>query len=183
MKMNKENIFENFLSDNCKTLDEYSNYLFFADGRIYSNNRKRFIGYKLPNGYIGCTLTNDSGKSEKSYIHRWIYKAFIGDLENGMNINHRNEIKEDNRPENLEQTTPKNNANYGTRKQRISISRRRNEAKKRLEYLEFLELENKENETKSTNILKEKLELYEKIKALDEEEIRVLTEWKTKINK
>lgn len=180
MKISRENIFNDFLSEFCKTLEDYSNYLFFTDGRIYSNKQKRFIGYKLPNGYIGCTLTNDRGKPEKSYIHRWIYRAFKGEIEHGKNVNHIDENKENNSASNLELTTPKENCNHGTRKQRISITRRRNEAKKRLEHLEYLEWKYRENANKITNILKEKLELYEKIKRLDEEENRVLSEWKIK---
>lgn len=56
------------------------------------------------------------------YLHRLIYETFIGDIPQGMQINHKDENKMNNDIENLEVVTPKQNCVYGTRNERISNS-------------------------------------------------------------
>ena len=51
-------------------------------------------------------------------IHRLVYEAFYGEIPQGMQVNHINEIKSDNRLENLNLMTPKENINWGTAIQR-----------------------------------------------------------------
>ena len=70
-------------------------------------------------GYCRVRLFDFEGKSKHFATHRLVAKAFIGEIE-GLEINHKNEIKTDNRVENLEIVTPKQNCNYGTRNKRIS---------------------------------------------------------------
>lgn len=41
--------------------------------------------------------------------HRLVYEAFVGLIPEGMQINHKNGIKDDNRPENLEVVTASEN--------------------------------------------------------------------------
>ena len=53
-------------------------------------------------------------------VHRLVYEAFVGDITKGMQVNHINEIKSDNRLENLNLMTPKENTNWGSRNERIS---------------------------------------------------------------
>lgn len=48
------------------------------------------------------------------YVHRLVWESFRGKIPNGMQINHLNEVKDDNRLENLSLVTPKENINYGT---------------------------------------------------------------------
>lgn len=62
-------------------------------------------GYKYVNLYKNC-----NGK--KYYIHRLVASAFIPNTDNLPVINHINEIKTDNRAENLEHCTQKHNMEH-----------------------------------------------------------------------
>lgn len=76
-------------------------------------------------GYTRITLTKD--KIHKSYhIHRLVAMSFIPNLDNKPYINHKNEIKDDNRVQNLEWCTPKYNSNYGSCRLKISKKKQEN---------------------------------------------------------
>ena len=65
------------------------------------------------NGYYRVILFKESiGKWH--LIHRLVYEAFNGSIPEGLQVNHLNEIKSDNRLENLNLMTPKENTNFGT---------------------------------------------------------------------
>ena len=55
-------------------------------------------------------------------VSRCVWSAFNGLIPEGMQINHINEVKHDNRLENLNLMTPKENVNWGTRTKRASIT-------------------------------------------------------------
>lgn len=69
-------------------------------------------------GYLFVELCNN-GERKRFYVHRLVVTVFIGPIAPGLQINHLNEDKSDNRLENLEVVTPKQNVNYGTRNERI----------------------------------------------------------------
>ena len=69
-------------------------------------------------GYQRVGLWKNVGKWY--LVHRLVYEAFVGDIPKGMQVNHINEIKSDNRLENLNLMTPKENTNWGSRNERIS---------------------------------------------------------------
>jgi len=84
-------------------------------GRIKSNKRKNKIILKQSNskrGYLRVCLTI-LGVPETVDVHKLVAMAFLGHIPSGYNqvINHINFIKKDNRPINLEETTPRNNGN------------------------------------------------------------------------
>ena len=71
------------------------------------------------NGYLFVVLCKN-GKLKYFKVHRLVYKAFYGEIPNGMQVNHINEIKTDNRLENLNLMTPKENCNWGSRNERMA---------------------------------------------------------------
>ena len=70
------------------------------------------------NGYHKVQLMID-GKPVTKLIHRIVWESFYGPIPKGMQINHINEIKTDNRLCNIELCTPKYNTNFGSRNTRV----------------------------------------------------------------
>ena len=90
-------------------------------GKIFSvaTNRELSVIQKK-DGYT-CISLCDKDHNKKQYrIHQLVAKAFIPNPNNLPMINHKNEIKNDNRVENLEWVTPKQNSSYGSRPERVS---------------------------------------------------------------
>ena len=104
---------------------DYSNYEIYDGGRIWSYKRSKFLKPStLPNGYQKVTLTDNEGKGKSYYIHRIVWESVTGiPIPEGMQINHRNEIKTSNFFENLEAVSPKQNSNYGSRNERVAKSK------------------------------------------------------------
>lgn len=109
-----------------KEIKDYPNYMVSNIGRVKSlgNNKTRkekiLKPKKMKTGYLMFFLSKE-GKQKGFTIHRLVYKAFVGEIPDGMQVNHINEIKSDNRLENLNLMTPKENTNWGTAIQRRSI--------------------------------------------------------------
>lgn len=76
---------------------------------------------KDQDGYLSVQLCKE-GKIKRLRVHRLVAMAFIPNPDNLPCVNHINEIKTDNRVENLEWVTNKENSNHGTRNKRISSS-------------------------------------------------------------
>lgn len=79
--------------------------------------------YKSTGGYLQVNLNND-GEFKPKLIHRLVAIAFIPNPNNLPEVNHKDEDKENNAVENLEWCTPKYNANYGLRNQKMIENKR-----------------------------------------------------------
>lgn len=119
-----------------KSIKGYPNYMVSNMGNVKSLGRlvdrkskgkrwqeEKILKPKIDNregkGYLFVCLYKNGVK--KWYpIHRLVYEAFYGIIPQGMQVNHINEIKSDNRLENLNLMTPKENANWGTRNERVT---------------------------------------------------------------
>lgn len=82
----------------------------------------------LSNGYIQYMLSED-GIKKYFYAHRLVAIAFIPNGEGLPEINHRNEIKTDNRVENLEWCNSSYNNRYGTKIERQNTNTNRDYTK------------------------------------------------------
>ena len=92
-------------------------------GRIKSLERIDVRGHRVKEkilkpsrdryGYYQVVLCKNS-KLKAYRVHRLVWSAFNGQIPENMQVNHINEIKSDNRLENLNLMTCKENINYGT---------------------------------------------------------------------
>ena len=93
--------------------------------RIDNKKHKRLESIKAPtkdkNGYVRISLFKN-GEYKKKYVHQLVAQAFLPNPNNYTIINHKNEITDDNKVENLEWCTHKYNMNYGTRIKRQTIT-------------------------------------------------------------
>lgn len=93
----------------------------------YGNVRNKKTGrilklHETHKGYLEIGLYKNN-KAKIYKVHRLVAIMFIpNDNTEKTQINHINEIKTDNRVENLEWCTSKENANHGTRTERVSKS-------------------------------------------------------------
>lgn len=96
-----------------KTITNYSRYLIDRDGDIYSTITNKFLKLSvMPSGYQKVTLRNDNEEAATFLVHRLVWEVFNGPIPEGMTINHISEDKTDNRLDNLELLTMKENCNY-----------------------------------------------------------------------
>ena len=89
----------------------YEKYRVFQDGRVWSG--KRAPGQFLKprgntKGYHEVTLFRD-GKAKRMRVHRLIAMAYIANPDNKLEVDHINQVKSDNRIENLRWATKSEN--------------------------------------------------------------------------
>lgn len=91
------------------------------DGHIYSLIHNKFLKEAGNDDYHVVTIFNRT-----VYVHRLVALAFCHnpDPAHFNEINHKDECKWNNKPENLEWCDRKYNMNYGTRTQRAADSRK-----------------------------------------------------------
>lgn len=89
-------------------------------GRVKKTRNKEKImkGRIRGKGYLAVTLLDKHGEKKDFYIHRLVAEAFIPNLDNLPQVNHKSEIKTDNNVENLEWCDNLYNIRYGTRSER-----------------------------------------------------------------
>ena len=98
-------------------------------GNVHSVARKDTIGRKCGGrmlkplshkvGYLQVQL-HKNGKMKNKYIHRLVAEAFIPNPESFLEINHLDEVKDNNELSNLEWCTREHNNNYGKRTEKVS---------------------------------------------------------------
>lgn len=86
----------------------------YRDGRVFHYKGQKLKPYIDRGGYCCKRLSRQFGNGTKSFkFHRLIWEAFNGPIPEGLVINHKNGIRNDNRLCNLEVCTVQYNVTYG----------------------------------------------------------------------
>lgn len=106
-----------------KDIEEYEGLYQVSNlGRVKRVTTERILkGCRDSKGYLQVNLCKQ-GCVSKKLIHRLAAQTFIPNSENKVEVNHIDENKTNNRVDNLEWSTRKENCNHGTRNERIGIS-------------------------------------------------------------
>ena len=94
-------------------------------GRVKSLGNNKSKKEKILKPYLnkdGYSLINlyKKGKIKNFQVHRLVAEAFIPNVNNYLQVNHKDENRTNNKVDNLEWCTHKYNLNYGTRNKRHS---------------------------------------------------------------
>lgn len=95
-------------------LPGYSRYRITSDGQVYNVESATWLsGNTNPDGYVNFRLTNDDGVTTTLGRHQLVATIHYGSCPEGMQVvNHRNGIKGDDRPDNLEWATYQGNIEH-----------------------------------------------------------------------
>lgn len=77
----------------------------------YRVHHPRLIGHNN-HGYIRIGIYNKDGKTVHAFAHRIVFMFYNGDIPEGIQVNHKNGIKHDNRLSNLELMTQSQNIRH-----------------------------------------------------------------------
>lgn len=92
-----------------KPIPGFSNYEVDEYGNIQKSSGLTLRAWPNSAGYLQTKLQNDDGKRKTVMVHRAVYLAHIGLIPNGMWINHKDGVKDNNHIDNLECGTPSYN--------------------------------------------------------------------------
>lgn len=98
---------------------KYKGYYVTEDGQVWSEKSHKFLSQSMRGLYLRVNLYID-GETKTVPVHRLVAETFIPNPNNLPCVNHIDENKLNNSVENLEWVTVLQNANHGTRNQRIS---------------------------------------------------------------
>lgn len=114
---------------------------------------------KRQHGYLSVCLYGRGGKNgrfKQASVHRLVAEAFVPNPRNCEEVNHIDEDKQNNRADNLEWCTHKENSNHGTRGARIGHSNKHSEKRPKRPIAQFDEFGNLIEEFKSLADMQER---------------------------
>lgn len=97
--------------DHIKQIEGFENYIVSRRGMVLNSSLEPLTQRIDQEGYVFVTLFKDS-RVHFRFVHRLMAIAFIDNPENKPCINHKDGIKQNNTPENLEWATRSENASH-----------------------------------------------------------------------
>ena len=97
-----------------KQIEGYEDYMIDEDGNVYSNKSGQVKKLKLKKtrGYLYASLFKNK-KQKTCYIHRLLYQTFVGNIPEGIEVDHIDRDKTNNKLNNLRLVTRQQN-NFNT---------------------------------------------------------------------
>jgi hypothetical protein len=97
--------------DKFRDIPGFPGYKISEYGKVYSEKRNIFIAEARNwGGYMVVTISDPSGYRAPRKVHRLVYRTYIGELEDGKVIDHKDNNKDNNHYTNLQQITPSQNS-------------------------------------------------------------------------
>ena len=100
-----------------KDIKDYENYQISDTGIVINKKTGRELKQQEKKGYMNVSLFKN-GKKKNKLVHRLVAEAFIENIKNYPQVNHKDEDTLNNTVENLEWCTQRYNNNYGTYRER-----------------------------------------------------------------
>ena len=91
-------------------------------GQVRNSKTGKILKPSIKNSGYAEIVLSENGKTEYHLVHRLVAEAFIGPLNEKIEVNHIDENKLNNSADNLEYCTHKENINHGSGNVRRSIS-------------------------------------------------------------
>lgn len=104
-----------------KVITGFEDYKVSNAGQVFSIKRNKLLKAYEKKGYYGVWLYQDK-KRYFRMVHRLVATAFIPNIENLPQINHKDENSKNNNVENLEWCTAKYNSNYKNHRKNLSLA-------------------------------------------------------------
>lgn len=98
-----------------KLIEGYPHYMVSNHGRIINSYRNRLLQQSTTDGYSVVNLCAD-GKPTLLRVHRLVAVAFIDNPDSKEQVNHLDEVRSNNRADNLEWATPLENTVHSIKK-------------------------------------------------------------------
>ena len=95
-----------------KIINEFQKYEVSNLGNVRNLKTKHILATNLKNGYLLASLQDSSSKTKRRSVHRLVALAFLENEHNKETVNHINGNKLDNKLENLEWATQKENVQH-----------------------------------------------------------------------
>ena len=102
-----------------RKIEGYDNYSVSNRGNVLNNKTGRIIRPSLNGKYLGVSLSKN-GKQKSHNIHRLVGLAFLENPDNLSDIDHINQVRTDNRIENLRWCSRENNCRNKKKKEGTS---------------------------------------------------------------
>lgn len=87
-----------------KQIPNFSKYCVTKNGIIYNQESKKLKPQRVQ-GYLSVVIKDDYGKSKRMAVHRLVYMTYVGEIAEGLVINHIDGVRDNNSLKNLEAVT------------------------------------------------------------------------------